>query len=212
MPKPANTFRFEPQTILPVKRLALLNNVRFAELERWREELEERGRRLPHFDPLDGGADARLLILLETPGPGDAPVRFVSRDNKTGTARNLRHFLGVAAIPRRETVLWNAVPWIVHSPGDKNRPLREAEIAEGLKTVPGLMDRLPRLEVVLLAGRIAQRSAETITARRPGLAVHTMPHPSPANVCTNPDISTRITLAVNSAATILGLKAACACP
>ncbi len=89
-------------------------------LEQWRRSLADSGRRMPLFDPRDGGAAARLLILLETPAPGfgpnDGEQRFVSRDNATGTARNLHRFLADAAIPRADTILWNTVPWIVHEP------------------------------------------------------------------------------------------------
>jgi hypothetical protein len=65
---------------------------------------------VPGFDPADGGADARLLLLLETPGPGGDGPRLVSRDNPTGTARNLTRFLADAGIARVDTLLWNAVP------------------------------------------------------------------------------------------------------
>ena len=54
-------------------------------LTHWVEELRSRRGVMPDVDPLDGGIGARLLLLLETPGPGFAPLRFVSRDNPTGT-------------------------------------------------------------------------------------------------------------------------------
>jgi hypothetical protein len=54
---------------------------------------------VPGFDPLDGGAAARLLLLLETPGPRTGPLDRVSRDKPTPTGANLRRFLGDSAIP-----------------------------------------------------------------------------------------------------------------
>jgi hypothetical protein len=42
------------------------------------------GRTWPHVDPADGGVDARVLLLLETPGPALAGARLVSMDNRTG--------------------------------------------------------------------------------------------------------------------------------
>lgn len=168
-------------------------------IEAWRERLLVGGRRVPHVDPLDGGANARLLLLLETPGPGRAPVRFVSRDNPTGTARNLRRFLDEARIARADMLLWNTVPWIVHAPGARNRALRRGEIAEGLSLLPPLLDLLPRLEVVVLAGRIAAEAAPVIHAHRPEVAVLTMPHPSPTYVCTDPAIVRRIGEALRKA-------------
>ena len=46
-------------------RLALLSLPRMRPLECWRGTLAP-NRPVPHFDPHDGGTDARLLILLET--------------------------------------------------------------------------------------------------------------------------------------------------
>ncbi|MCQ0970117.1 hypothetical protein MLD63_06715 [Paracoccus sp. TK19116] len=54
------------------------------------EGLRPQGRDVPWFDPHDGGAAARCLILLERPARiGDAP-RFVSCDNPAPAQRNLR--------------------------------------------------------------------------------------------------------------------------
>lgn len=140
----------------------MLEEPRMVELERWRGGLVRDDRRVPHFDPLDGGDQAGLLVLLETPGPGVSPVRFVSRDNPTGTARNLGRYLDEAGIDRRDMVLWNSVPWIVHAPGARNRRLRRGEIEEGLLLLPGLLGRLSSLRIVLLAGRVAAQAAPAI--------------------------------------------------
>lgn len=161
------------------------------------------GRRVPHFDPKDGGAAARLLILLETPGPGGAGPRLVSRDNPTGTARNLARFLAEAGIARADTILWNAVPWIVHAPGARNRALRRGEIAEGLALLPPFLALLPRLAVAVLAGRVAGEAAPLVTRARPDVAVLRMPHPSPTIVCTSPRVPATIRAAVAEAAALL---------
>lgn len=162
---------------------------------------------MPLFDPRDGGAAARLLILLETPGPGFGPnddgERFVSRDNATGTARNLNRFLADAAIPRADTILWNTVPWIVHEPGARNRPLRRGEVRDGLAVLPGFVAALPYLRVVVLAGRVAREAEPVIAAARPGLPILSMPHPSPTIVCTSPSIAAAINATLARAAAIL---------
>lgn len=178
-----------------------------AALLRWRDALERQGRRVPGFDPLDGGAAARLLILLETPGPGGDGPRLVSRDNPTGTARNLSRFLAGAGIARADTILWNAVPWIVHPPGARNRALRRGEIAEGLKLLPAFLDLLPRLEVAVLAGRVAGTAAEVVARARPAVHVLAMPHPSPTFVCTSPDVPRRIAATLAQAAALLEERA-----
>lgn len=174
-----------------VARAARLGEDHVAPLEAWRASLAG-GRPVPHFDPLDGGTEARLLILLETPGPADVSPRFVSRDNSSGTQRNLARFLDEAGIERQAMVLWNCVPWIVHPSGARNRALRRGEIREGLETLPGLLALLPQLTTAVLAGRVASEAASAIAAARPDVAILTMPHPSPANVCTGPAISAAI--------------------
>lgn len=171
-------------------------------LEAWRASLTGAGP-LPHFDPLDGGVEAQLLLLLETPAPGNGGVRFVSRDNATGTARNLTRFLAAAGLPRTTTLLWNAVPWVLHAPGARNRAPRRAEIAQGLATLPGLLALLPRLRVTVLAGRVAAQAEPVVRAAAPGAAVMTMPHPSPTYVCTSPTVATRIAAVLADAAAVL---------
>lgn len=144
---------------------------------------------VPHLDPCDGGNRARVLILLETPGPGVAAIRFVSRDNRTGTAANLRRFCAAAGLRREDTVLWNAVPWIVHEAGSRNRPLHRAEITEGLAALPAFLALLPNLQAAVLAGRVAQQAARVVATACPDAAIFTMPHPSPIYVNTAPSIS-----------------------
>lgn len=174
-----------------------------AALERWRRELAAQGRWVPNFDPNDGGAAARMLLPLETPGPGGEGPRLVSRDNPTGTARNLRRFLDEAEIARADTILWNAVPWIVHAPGARNRPLRRGEVAEGLAMLPPFLALLPLLRVVVLAGRVAAEAAPVIARERPDVPVLAMPHPSPTFVCTSPEVPARIRATLAEAASLL---------
>ena len=185
------------------RRAAMLALAHVAALEPVRMPLLAAGRRVPHFDPLDGGADARLLLLLETPGPGLAPTRFVSRDNRTGTGANLRRFLGDAGIARADTVIWNVVPWIVHAPGARNRAVRRGEIAEGAALLPALLDRLPRLVAVVLAGAPAGAAEPVVRGARPEMPVLRMPHPSPTIVCTSPAVGAAIRATLAEAATLL---------
>jgi uracil-DNA glycosylase len=173
-----------------------------AALEAWRERIAG-DRRVPHFDPLDGGDQARLLLLLETPGPGGAGPRYVSRDNPTGTARNLTRFLAEAGITRADTVIWNAVPWIVHAEGATNRALLVGEVREGLTWLPPVLALLPRLEVVVLSGSVAGRARDVVAEARTGVHILAMPHPSPTYVCTSPDVPRRIAATLTQAARLL---------
>lgn len=166
------------------------------------------GRPVPEPDPLDGGVRAHLLLLLETPGPRVREDAIVSRDKPGGTGANLRRFLDGAGIARRDMLIWNAVPWIIHEPGARNRAPRPAEVREGLTFLPPLLDVLPRLRVVVLSGRTAASAEPLIRAARPGLPVLTMPHPSPTIVCTSPAIGARIAAALAEATAILSSRRA----
>ena len=185
-------------------RAARLADSHIAPIEAWRRKVEMPGRPIPHVDPLDGGVGARLLLLLETPGPGAAPLRFVSRDNATGTGRNLRRFLAEAGIERRDLVIWNVVPWVVHAPGARNRAVRMGEVREGLAMLPAFLDLLPDLRAAVLMGRFARLGGPVIADARPDLLAIAVPHPSPTIVCTSPSVGARIAKGLTEAATILG--------
>lgn len=165
--------------------------------------LRARHGRVPDPDPLDGGVASELLLLLESPGPRTGRTGLVSRDNPTGTARNLRRFLAEAGIPRRATLIWNAVPWVIHAPGARNRAPRREEIAAGLEALPDLLRLLPCLRVVVLAGRVAGEARATMAAARPEVAILAMPHPSPTYVNTSPAVAARIRATLAAAARLL---------
>lgn len=160
----------------------------------------ERRAAVPDPDPLDGGVEARLLLLLETPGPSIGRTGFVSRDNPTGTAANLFRFLREAGIARRDTLIWNAVPWVIHAPGALNRAPRRSEAAAAAPFFAPLLALLPHLRVVVPAGRFAQDAAAPLAALRPDLPVVPIPHPSPTYVCTSPSVTERIRAGLGEAA------------
>ncbi len=168
----------------------------------------ETGAYVPDIDPRDGGTEARVLLLLETPGPAIRETGFVSRDNPTPTARNLRRFAGEAALDRRETVIWNTVPWTIHAVAARNRAPRMAEIRAGLALLPGVLALLPRLRCAILAGRVAGLARDAIGHARPDLAIIAVPHPSPTIVCTDPAVGLRIRDGFARAAAILAGKVA----
>ncbi len=175
-----------------------------AALEGYRAALAAAHGVVPHFDPDDGGERARVLLLLETPGPRMGPVRIVSRDSSTGTARNIARLSAAAGLPRTRTVIWNTVPWVIHQPGHRNRAPTKAETAAGLALLPGLLDRLPALRVAVLAGRAASLAQPVVAAHRPGLAILRMAHPSPTYVCTAPTIAAAIQATLAEARALAG--------
>lgn len=167
------------------------------------DALRARFGEVPDPDPLDGGADARLLVLLETPGPRIRATGIVSRDNPSGTGRNLAALLAGAGIERRDTLIWNAVPWIIHDPGAPNRAPRRGEIRDGIAALPACLAVLPNLVAAVLSGRVAAEAEPVLRACRPGLPVLAMPHPSPTIQCTSPAIPARCRAVLAEAAALL---------
>lgn len=162
------------------------------------------GAPVPYPDPLDGGAAARLLLLLlETPGPAVGRTMFVSRDNPTGTAANLFRFLGEAGLARRDTLIWNTVPWVIHAQGARNRAPRRSEIRAAMPYLAPLVACLPRLAVVVLAGRVAAEARPVLERLVPDVPIRLIPHPSPTYVCTAPSVRERIVRGLSEAASIL---------
>lgn len=191
----------DPQAL--AARRAELVRPHMVELGRLVAHLRARHGRVPDPDPIDGGTAARLLLLLESPGPRIDRTGLVSRDNPTGTARSLRRFLHEAAIPRQATLIWNAVPWVIHAPGARNRAPRRNEIAAGLQALPDLLRLLPLLQVVVLAGRVAGEARATVAMTRPEVSVLAMPHPSPTYVNTSPTVAARVRETLATAARLL---------
>ncbi|GJD85768.1 hypothetical protein HPGCJGGD_3660 [Methylobacterium haplocladii] len=163
----------------------------------------ERSAAVPDPDPFDGGVEARLLLLLETPGPAIVRTGIVSRDNPTGTAANLFRFLRAGDIARADTLIWNTVPWVIHVEGALNRTPRRSEQRLAERYLDPLLDCLPHLAVVVLAGRIAGAVREPLERLRPGLPIVAIPHPSPTFVCTSPSVRERILTGFVQARTLL---------
>lgn len=125
------------------------------------EPLNEFARRLqlaqpeatvPHFDPFDGGASARVLFLYEKAGPKTdaASLRgsgFVSRDNDGRTAEWTFRLMRLAGIPRSLTVIWNVVPW-----WDRKRAASPEQMREGVAHVRELVTLLPLLDTIMYVG------------------------------------------------------------
>lgn len=135
---------------------------------------------VPRFDPLDGGINARVLLLQEAPGPRAVGTGFVSFDNPDQTAANARHACESAGLSRRDVVRWNAVPWYIGNEGrTKIRKATSADLKRAEPWLAQLLELLPRLEVVVLMGKKAQRHAPAIERIAPQLRVVKTSHCSP---------------------------------
>src|SRR5215218_4049577 len=74
------------------------------------------GKKVPNFDPDDGGIDAEVLFILSDPGPTVKETDFISRDNygrnkRDRTAKNVMDACDESGLHRERTVSWNAIPW-----------------------------------------------------------------------------------------------------
>lgn len=134
-------------------------------------------REVPDLDPLDGGNNARALLLLEAPGPKALRTGFVSRDSPDLTARHLLELCWQHGIAREDTAVWNVVPWYLGD-GKRIRAARAADLSEAEPWLRQLLKLLPRLERLLLVGRKAQAALPQLSRWCP-LPCDVCPHMSP---------------------------------
>lgn len=156
----------------------------------------------PGFDPHSGGAAARVLALMESPGPGtialgDAAIS--SEDNPGPTARTYRQARIASGLPREQVLRWNVVPWAL------NRPARESDLIDAAAHLAELLQLMGQLRVVVcfgapaLQGMMRHLTLDPAARIVPVLAV---PHPSPANARRAAEKQQRILGALTRAAQI----------
>ncbi|BDZ52777.1 hypothetical protein GCM10025867_50180 (plasmid) [Frondihabitans sucicola] len=117
--------------------------------------------RVPSFDPADAGADAKVLILLESPGPMTSTERegrrqgsgFISPDNDDFTARNTWSARHETRLDEGIALQWNIVPWLLAV--GVQTPTSD-EVRQGALELRRLLEYLPRLEVIVACGKPAQ--------------------------------------------------------
>lgn len=134
-------------------------------------------REVPAFDPCDGGTTARILVLLEAPGPRAVCSSFVSRNNPDQTAKNVNELLRKAGIPRQDTIIWNVVPWYIGY-GDRIRKATREDIVVALPYLRGVIKRLRNLRAIVLLGDAAKKAGAEIGWPCEIKMFHA-PHPSP---------------------------------
>lgn len=173
----------EPKTlknasVLEARLAQIYRERRVSPLNDWVSQLQSRtGLPVPWFDPADGGTEAEVLFLLETPGSrADAGKGsgIISVDNNDDTAKNLWTFRHCAGLVGRQAVHWNAVPEFIGG-----RVPDSAEIRQGVERLAELLELLDRVEVVVPMGRHAQKAWARYCLKRPNQLV-TIPtwHPS----------------------------------
>ena len=145
---------------------------------------------VPDFDPDDAGTEAEVLFVLEAPGPKAVATGFVSRDNPDQTAGNLKAYLEEAGISRKQSLVWNIVPWYLGN-GKTILAATSADIQAGSAYLERLLTLLPHLKAVVLVGRKAQSAFQKggLTTELPLYKTY---HPSPVFVHLHPDNKQKI--------------------
>lgn len=137
-------------------RLSRIREPHVAPLNDLVEELSvQRGISEPWFDPDGGGVNARILLLLESPGPKSTAGKgsgIISPDNDDDTAENTWLLRREASIDPAMIVHWNAVPWFLD---DEKKPTARVK-EDGARFLKKTIQLMPALRVVVLAGRHAQ--------------------------------------------------------
>jgi hypothetical protein len=155
------------------RRRAMLTLPHVAGLTAYAAKLRSRGSvEVPDFDPLDGGVHARVLFLLEKPGPMAAGSGFISRNNDDPTAAAAIDFMQKAGIPRKLTISWNVIPW-----WNGTKKVKASELRDGIGCLKELISKLPKLAAVVMVGRSAARAKPALEST--GLRLFTSYHPSP---------------------------------
>ncbi|NKY19034.1 hypothetical protein [Tsukamurella spumae] len=146
-------------------------------VERLREE--HAGMFVPYVAPTYGGTNARLLALLQDPGPRtDAANRdgsgMLCIENADPTATRYKSLLATSGIDVSDIQAWNAFAW---RPTTQDRGGRrvlapsEVDLRDSTDALARLVRLLPRLRVALLHGRHARDAWLRLGTAHPDLVV-----------------------------------------
>ncbi|WP_307783898.1 MULTISPECIES: uracil-DNA glycosylase [unclassified Salinibacterium] len=171
------------------QRLELARSARaFAPLAAWIEQLRDGRARsglmteVPLMDPAEAGFEARVLLLMEAPGPmtNTSNARrgsgFVSSDNDDATAHNLWNARQSAGL-HHGSLLWNLVPWYL---GPARKKPAIADVRQGAEHLRELITLLPELHTVVTLGLFARKGWTRFGRPNVGIALRTIDtwHPS----------------------------------
>jgi hypothetical protein len=122
---------------------------------------------VPYIAPHHGGTDAQILSILRDPGPAahsDKGSGFLSVENDDPTAERQARLFEAHGISPRIVLPWNAYPWYINAAPDAKQS------AAGAEVLVELLRLLPRLRLVLLQGRDAERSWARVLRIKPDIA------------------------------------------
>ena len=161
---------------------------------------------VPWFDPSDGGATARILILLEAPGRGASAVKgsgFISIDNDDATAANMFNLVTQAGLQRESFAIANIVPWYLPD-GTRTRATRRQDVLDASMYVDAMLGSFDELHLVMTMGEHAAKGWEALRStseRARSIDWIKLPHPSATNLNVHPEKREVIQEAFTMAAT-----------
>jgi len=116
---------------------------------------------IPYVDPDSGGVEARVLLLMQDPGPKASAITggsgFLSWDNDDDSADRICQALAAADLGWTELVPWNTIPW--WTGGSVKSPDKQRGIAV-LRS--RLLPLLPQATAVVTLGKVAHQGWESI--------------------------------------------------
>jgi uracil-DNA glycosylase len=130
------------------------------------DELRENKKEwMPYVAPIYGGTKAKLLYVLRDPGPkthaDNEGSGFLSLENDDPTAEKVCNLFFEANIRPKDTLPWNAYPWYI------NRKPTIEELADGVKALKSVIDRLPDLKVIVFLGGVAKSAWKKFNRQYP---------------------------------------------
>lgn len=149
-------------------------------IDTWRAGLD-----IPDFDPLDGGINARVLFVLESPGKRAKGSGFISQNNPDPTANNFFRLREEAGIRRSSLAIWNVIPEYRGATSNESK-LTTKDIIVGGRRLREVIALMPSLEMIVFCGKNAQAACQIIVEAFPNLRILDMPHPSPMNLNRRP--------------------------
>lgn len=148
-------------------------------------ERVECARDVPKFDPENGNETAKLLFLLEAPGPKALKSRKISLGNKDKTAENFRRQLAKAEIEKEDIAIWNVVPWYLGNKSKtKIRRAKASDVQEALDYLKQIVKKMDDLQCIILVGEKA-RAAHVALSAITGKRIFACHHFSPQAMNTN---------------------------
>lgn len=184
-----------------------------APLNRLVEEINTQGRQTPWVDPSGGGIEARILFLLESPGPKSSSAHgsgIISMDNADPSAARMWRLTRETGLTPEECLSWNAVPWYV-SETAKNENATPKDFREAEVYLARFVALSAGLKVVVLMGAFAERCWVRYLRRHDSvvLPVVVAPHPGERSRLSRPSFEEDIRIAMMKASRV-GRSGPCA--